>query len=153
VKIEIKDNHEIHYPPSHLDELVIRHGGPPLADMISESEREMAILAEDFLATLGDSIAAMRKGLGTLGTGGHRAIYLEAFSLMGIAGTLGYPILGDLAGPLCDLVEDAPADGGKRHDLIEVTIDGIAWAAANQVRESADPRAKEMFARLEEARG
>ena len=153
MKIEAKHKHEIHHPPSRLLELVDRRGGPPLEEMVAAAEEDIALLVDEYPASIETSIARMRQALAMIETGGHRTIFKEAFDMKGLASTLKQPLLGELARWLCDVTHDHPADDEKRHQLIEVYIDAIAWTLAHQVREASDPRAGEMLAELEEARG
>ena len=155
MKVEKKQNYEIHHPPERLAELVDKQGGRPLEDMIADASEGLARLSEHFPEIVGQSVAKMRDGLALIETGdaaGLRTIFKEAFNIKGQAAIFNYAFLGDLAKSLCELTEDQTTHASRQHDLIKVNIDALAWALAGQVRDGDDPRAVEIIVKLEEAR-
>ena len=152
MKIDVKDNYEIHYPPSRLAALVSKEGGKSLEDMIADAERDLARLIDDFPHLVGNSVAVMREGLASIDSdeaGGLHEIFREAFDIRGQAATLHYSFLGDLGQSLCRLTDNVAAVDEERLELIKVFIDAIAWAATNQVQDGNEPEAAELRANLD----
>jgi hypothetical protein len=76
------------------------------------------------------------------------ALYMRAHDLKGLAPTLGYPLIHDLAAALCTLIDDDSLPFDRRAAVVDDHIDAIRMLVHRQVRTAADPVGRQVLHQL-----
>jgi hypothetical protein len=128
--------------------------GPGL-DVVARAEAALKALAGQFARWLQDEIDkldAARARVAAEGLSGEagEALYMHAHDLKGLGGTYEFPIVTQMAGSLCDLLEDPMRRPGVSIALIDVHLDTIKAAVQGGIRDGDHPIGHAMLVALED---
>ena len=156
MKIESRGTYEVHHPPNRLESKVMRTGGPGIDEIIAEATVGLARLAERYPDIVGRAIAFMRERLSALETHESplenlKGLFKVAHDIKGQAATFGYPLLGDIAASMCQLMSEREDLMLRRIDLLTLYVDSMTWAMAQQLHDPSDPRARALLATMASA--
>ena len=76
-------------------------------------------------------------------------LYFRAHDLKGLGSTYGYPVVTEIAGSLCRLIDDPATRLRAPLFLLDAHIDGIKAAVRGNIRESDNPVAKSLLSELD----
>jgi hypothetical protein len=112
--------------------------------MIAKAEAALARMTEFFGPWLGEEIeqlAAARSDIRDLGYTPEtaEALNIRAHELKSMGSTFGFPVITDIAGCLCRLVEEPETRMAAPLYLIDAHIDAIGAAARDNVHDSNHP--------------
>lgn len=125
---------EVVHPPKNLKHLLFQAagGGTSQIDMeaIERAEKAMERLSVSFDMWMDDEVETLRKahqGTKSEGMSGdaRKALFRAAHDIRGEAATLGFPLVGQAAGSLADLLSMLPEDVEIPDALIEGHVQGI----------------------------
>ena len=77
------------------------------------------------------------------------ALYHRAHDLKGLGTTYGYPIISQIAGTLCRLIDTQDKRRLSPLPLVDVHVEAIKAAARNQIRSDDDPVGRALVVELE----
>ncbi len=131
----------------------LRAAGPSPQEAIARAEAAVAGMAADFDTWLDEAVAtlqAARHGFDARpGDAQARAdLFRAAHSVKGIAGTVGFPLVGRLADGLCTALERVPADVAIPTVLIDQHVDSIRAVVAEGARGDGSAIARTLVDRL-----
>ncbi|MCB1482174.1 MAG: Hpt domain-containing protein [Rhodobiaceae bacterium] len=141
-KNEPEEELEVVHPPKNLKHLVFQAsgGGSSQIDLeaIERAEHAMEKLSVSFNMWMEDEIDTLRKAhdgtkKGDMAGESRQALFRAAHDIRGEAGTLGFPLVGQAAGSLADLLCMLPEDAS----IPEALIDGHVQAICAMLRENA----------------
>lgn len=125
---------EVVEPPSNLKHIVSEgeEGGPPQidTDAIDRAEKAMDKLSVSFNVWIGDDVNALREAYKRvdehgLEGGAREQLFRTAHDLRGESANLGFPLVGQIASSLADLVSLLPDDTHVPPALIESHVQAI----------------------------
>jgi chemotaxis protein histidine kinase CheA len=156
VEIESKGNYEIHHPPNRLGSIVTQSGGPSLDEIVAKASVGLERLAERYPEIATRSIAEMTARVRAMESGTRpaenlRALAKAAHDIKGQAATFGYPLLGDIAASLCQMVFEHEAVALQRTDLLSLYVRSMIWVMDQSIRDATDAKGRELFASLADA--
>lgn len=127
-------NVEIYTPPNKLMEAIGNGSGPALREMQQEAERRLSATVAGFEDVLHETIARMKLILQSDGDAKskHTKLFAEAHDIKGQASTFGYPLVSQVAQSICTAISDVPKKLSDQPDLLELHVNAISWAFANQ---------------------
>ncbi len=156
MKIESRGSYEVHHPPNRLESKVTRSGGPSIDEIVAEASAGLARLAERYPDIAGRAIASMCERLSAMEWHENplenlKGLFKIAHDIKGQAATFGYPLLGDIAASMCQLMTEREDLALRRIDLLTLYVDSMTWAMAQQLRDPSDPRARALLASMASA--
>jgi chemotaxis protein histidine kinase CheA len=77
------------------------------------------------------------------------ALYHRAHDLKGLGSTYGYPIISQIAGTLCRLIDTVEKRRAAPLDLVEVHVESIKAAARNKITSDEDATGRALVKALE----
>jgi len=80
--------------------------------------------------------------------GNMEALYHRAHDLKGLGATYGFPIISQIAGTLCRLIDSADRRKSAPMSLVAVHVEAIKAAARNGIRTDDDPVGKALVLEL-----
>lgn len=77
-------------------------------------------------------------------------VYQAAHNIKGQAATLGYPLVGSVAGSLCNLIEEVPSPASLPKALLEQHVDAIRAMVSENARDDGNRVGTALLAKLTE---
>lgn len=128
---------DLYYPPNRLVRAIGIGDGPSLREMEEAAEQRLKISKAIYKTILRDTISRMKKVmLSNLDPGEQQqAIFVDAHDIKGQATVLGYPLAGEIAASICAAIKEVPAKLREHPDLLNLHVNALDWAFANQHNE------------------
>jgi hypothetical protein len=145
---------EIIDPPTTLKDHIRRTPGGDSLDMsvVIKAETALEKISSDFPDWMAKEIEALRslrdefrvKGLDDESA---REFFLHLHNVRGQAATLGFPLVGQIAGSLCEVVQNVPAKDIPK-EVIENHVDAIFAIVNEKATGTGNAIARKLVARL-----
>ncbi len=140
-------DHEVITPPNKLQGAVARalDGDDPVA----RAEAALAQLSGEFTGWMHDECDQLDRARRVVQQDGlaalpREALFRAAHDIKGQAATLGFPLVSEIAGSLCRLIDEAPDPRRIPLDLIDQHVDAVRAV----IREHGRPNAAAIAAKL-----
>lgn len=123
-------------------------------DAVARAEAALAAMSVNFEEWLKVEITKLDSAMSLIQSKGRsdmsmEALYHRAHDLKGLGTTYGYPIISQIAGTLCRLIDGPEKRLNSPLPLIEVHVEAIKAAARNQIRTDDDPVGRVLVKELE----
>lgn len=123
-------------------------------DAVARAEAALAAMSVNFEAWLQAEITRLGDAMATVHAAGRseasmEALYHRAHDLKGLGATYGYPIISQIAGTLCRLIDTAEKRQTSPLPLVEVHVEAIKAAARNKITTDEDAIGKALVQELE----
>lgn len=123
-------------------------------DAVARAEAALAAMSVNFEEWLKVEITKLDNAMSLVHSQGRsdmsmEALYHRAHDLKGLGTTYGYPIISQIAGTLCRLIDSADKRRLSPLPLVEVHVEAIKAAARNQIRSDDDPVGRALVTELE----
>ena len=159
VHVQAFADHVILTPPNRLKQRaarIVEPNGREPTDPVLRAENALKLLSNEFDAWMSMEIealdAARGAALGASDLTDLAALYRASHDIRGQAATLGFPLAGQIADGLCELIERTGARLPSQ-TLIDLHVDAIKAMVRQNVRERDDPIGVALVRRLRELRG
>ena len=146
-------DHEVITPPNKLAAVVV----PAIAgdDPVARAEAALAQLSSEFSDWMHDECAQLEAARQAIRTGGldvlpREALFRAAHDIKGHAATLGFPLVSDIAGSLCRLIEETRDPRRIPLALIDQHVDAVRAIIREHGRARAETIATELTRTLRE---
>jgi chemotaxis protein histidine kinase CheA len=121
---------------------------------VARAEAALAAMAVNFDEWLRIEITRMEGAMSAVQSQGRNegnmeALYHRAHDLKGLGATYGFPIISQIAGTLCRLIDSADRRMSAPMSLVAVHVEAIKAAARNGIRTDDDPVGKALVLELE----
>jgi chemotaxis protein histidine kinase CheA len=121
---------------------------------VARAEAALAAMAVNFDEWLKIEITRMEGAMSAVQSQGRNegnmeALYHCAHDLKGLGATYGFPIISQIAGTLCRLIDSADRRRSAPLALVGVHVEAIKAAARNDIRTDNDPVGKALVLELE----
>jgi hypothetical protein len=121
---------------------------------VARAEAALAAMAVNFDEWLKIEITRMEVAMSAVQSQGRteasmEALYHRAHDLKGLGATYGFPIISQIAGTLCRLIDSAERRMSAPMSLVGVHVEAIKAAARNGIRTDDDPVGKALVRELE----
>jgi len=121
---------------------------------VARAEAALAAMAVNFDEWLNTEITRMESAMSAVQSQGRNednmeALYHRAHDLKGLGATYGYPIISQIAGTLCRLIDSGDRRMSAPMSLVGVHVEAIKAAARNGTRTDDDPVGKALVLELE----
>jgi chemotaxis protein histidine kinase CheA len=121
---------------------------------VARAEAALAAMAVNFDEWLKIEITRMEVAMSAIQSQGRteanmEALYHRAHDLKGLGATYGFPIISQIAGTLCRLIDNAERRMSAPMSLVGVHVEAIKAAARNGIRTDDDPVGKALVLELE----
>lgn len=121
---------------------------------LAKAEAALKGLADNFDQWMQDELTkldAARERVRAEGFNAETAenLYFRAHDLKGLGSTYGYPVVTQIAGSLCRLIDDPATRLKAPLFLLDAHIDGIKAAVRGDIRDASAPIAKSLLDELE----
>ena len=123
------------------------------AGAVARAEAALAAMAVNFDEWLKIEITRMEVAMSAVQSQGRtevsmEALYHRAHDLKGLGATYGFPIISQIAGTLCRLIDSAERRMSAPMSLVAVHVEAIKAAARNGIRTDDDPVGKALVLEL-----
>jgi Asp-tRNA(Asn)/Glu-tRNA(Gln) amidotransferase C subunit len=157
----VRKDHSVIIPPATLRERAMTLGGNSKdgfdTSALARAEEALATLATDFTAWMRDEATkletareAFRQAPETEDS--QQVLYRAAHDIRGQGRTFGYPLAGEIADGLCDLIDGCEEMDAHVLELIDAHIDAIRAVVRDDVRDEKNAMARNVVAELKGAR-
>jgi hypothetical protein len=150
----IAEEREIIDPPVSLKEHIRRTPGGDALDMSVVAKAEIALqeISADFPKWMTKEIDALRAmrdmfRANGLSAASAREFFLHLHNVRGQAATLGFPLVGQIAGSLCEVVQNVPVKDIPK-EVVENHIDAILAIVNEKAFGDGNEVARKLVARL-----
>ena len=121
---------------------------------VARAEAALAAMSVNFDEWLKIEITRLESAMSLVQSEGRsemsmEGLYHRAHDLKGLGTTYGYPIISQIAGTLCRLIDSAEKRRSAPMPLVPVHVDAIRAAARNGIRTDDDPVGKALVLELE----
>jgi hypothetical protein len=121
---------------------------------LAKAEAALKGLADNFDQWMQDELTKLDAARARVTAEGYNAetaenLYFRAHDLKGLGATYGYPVVTQIAGSLCRLIDDPATRMKAPLFLLDAHIDGIKAAVRGNIRDSAHPVAKSLTDELD----
>jgi len=121
---------------------------------VARAEAALAAMAVNFDEWLKIEITRMEVAMSAVQSQGRteasmEALYHRAHDLKGLGATYGFPIISQIAGTLCRLIDSVERRMSAPMSLVVVHVEAIKAAARNGIRTDDDPVGKALVLELE----
>jgi hypothetical protein len=158
VPADVYADHVVLRPPNKLKARAVRHidpKDPAEGDPVLRAEHALGLLSHEFDRWMDaeiDVLEAARVAVAESRDAGSLAdVYRAAHDLRGQAATFGFPLAGEIADGLCDLM-DRLGDRPPSQSLIDRHVEAIRAIVREGARDRDHPLAAELAAGLAEMR-
>ena len=157
----VHKDYSVIIPPNTLRDRAMSIGGKSKdgfdTEALERAEQALAALADDFSQWMHDESAKLDAARGVFQTGTSnddhmQTLYRAAHDIRGQGRTFGYPLAGELADGLCDLLDGAENMDEKTVELVDAHIDAIRAVVRDGVRDEKDMTARVLIGELRSAR-
>ena len=123
-------------------------------DAVARAEAALAAMSVNFEEWLKAEIARLDSAMALVLSGGRsdmsmEALYHRAHDLKGLGTTYGYPIISQIAGTLCRLIDSPDRRRMSPLPLVEVHVEAIKAAARNRIQSDENPVGRALVLELE----
>lgn len=123
-------------------------------DAVARAEAALAAMSVNFEGWLQAEITRLNSALATVHAEGRseasmEGLYHRAHDLKGLGATYGYPIISQISGTLCRLIDTAEKRLTSPLPLIEVHVEAIKAAARNKITTDEDAIGRALVTELE----
>ena len=123
-------------------------------DAVARAEAALAAMSVNFEGWLQAEITRLSDAMATVQAEGRseastEALYHRAHDLKGLGATYGYPIVSQIAGTLCRLIDNAEKRLTSPLPLIEIHVEAIKAAARNKITTDEDAIGRALVKELE----
>lgn len=158
----VHKDHSVIIPPASLRERAMSIGGNGSKDgfdtsALERAEEALATLATDFSSWMREEATKLesaresfRKAPDT--EDGQQVLYRASHDIRGQGRTFGYPLAGEIADGLCDLIDGSDEMDSHVLELVDAHIDAIRAVVRDDVRDENDKMARRVVAELRSAR-
>ena len=121
---------------------------------LAKAEAALKGLSDNFDQWMADELSKLDAARARITTDGFTAetgesLYFRAHDLKGLGATYGYPVVTEIAGSLCRLIDDPATRLKAPLFLLDAHIDGIKAAVRGNIREADNPIAKSLLSELD----
>ncbi len=152
--LELEEEREIIAPPTSLKNFVRKTAGGDKLDMsvVAQAETALEDISSDFPDWMAKEIEVLRSKRDEIRTRGlspesAREFFLLLHNVRGQAATLGFPLVGELAGSLCEVLQNLAADQIPQ-EVIENHVDAISAIVHERASGDGNDVARKLVARL-----
>jgi hypothetical protein len=148
-------------PPTTLRDRAMSIGGKSKdgfdTEALERAEQALAALADDFSQWMHDESTKLETARAVFhkdpsDEDNVQTLYRAAHDIRGQGRTFGYPLAGELADGLCDLLDGADGLDEKTIELVDAHIDAIRAVVRDDIRDSKDITARVLIGELRSAR-
>lgn len=124
-------------------------------DPVKAAETALARLSQNFDGWMVNGSKELHEAYENLAANGINAetvgrLYQAAHNMKGQAATLGYPLVGDVAGSLCYLIEEVPSPSDLPKALLAQYVDAIRAMVSENARDQQNALGTALLAKLNE---
>ena len=157
----VHKDHSVIIPPTTLRDRAMSIGGGSKdgfdTEALARAEEALAALASDFSQWMSDETANLDAAREAFLAAPHdesnqQKLYRAAHDIRGQGRTFGFPLAGELADGLCDLIDGADDMSEQVVELVDAHIDAIRAVVRDDVRDEGDKVARDLMAELRSAR-
>ncbi|BCJ91277.1 hypothetical protein IZ6_20120 [Terrihabitans soli] len=158
----VHKDHSVIIPPTTLRDRAMSIGGNGSKDgfdtsALEKAEEALAALAEDFSSWMHEEtnkLEAARESFhkAPQAEDNQQILYRASHDIRGQGRTFGYPLAGEIADGLCDLLDGAEDINAQVIELVDAHIDAIRAVVRDDVRDGSDKVARSVVAELRSAR-
>ena len=159
----VHKDHSIIIPPTTLRDRAMSIGGAGATkdgfdvDALERAEKALAQLETNFVSWMSDETAkleaAREKFKAAPDTPDNQQIlYRASHDIRGQGRTFGYPLAGEIADGLCDLIDGVEAIERQIIELIDAHVDAIRAIVRDEMRNEDNTLARSVIAELRTAR-
>jgi hypothetical protein len=121
---------------------------------LAKAEAALKGLSDSFGQWMQDELVKLDAARERIRVDGYTAetaenLYFRAHDLKGLGATYGYPVVTEIAGSLCRLIDEPATRLKAPLFLLDAHIDGIKAAVRGNIREADNPIAKSLLAELD----
>jgi chemotaxis protein histidine kinase CheA len=123
-------------------------------DAVARAEAALAAMSVNFEEWLKAEITRLESAMSLVQSEGRtdmsmEALYHRAHDLKGLGTTYGYPIISQIAGTLCRLIDSSDKRRVSPLPLVIVHVDAIKAAARNRIQSDENPVGRALVKELE----
>lgn len=159
----VHKDHSVIIPPATLRDRAMSIGGNGSTkdgfdtSALARAEEALATLAEDFSSWMREEATKLEAARESFRQApatedAQQVLYRAAHDIRGQGRTFGYPLAGELADGLCDLIDGADEMDAQVLELVDAHIDAIRAVVRDDVRDDNDKVARSLIAELRSAR-
>jgi hypothetical protein len=120
---------------------------------LAKAEAALKGLSDNFDQWMQDELTKLDAARAHITSDGFTAetgenLYFRAHDLKGLGSTYGFPVVTEIAGSLCRLIDDPATRLKAPLFLLDAHIDGIKAAVRGDIRDADNPVAKSLLAEL-----
>lgn len=154
-------DHSVIIPPTTLRDRAMSIGGGSKdgfdLEALARAEEALAALATDFSQWMRDETVKLEKAREAFRVkpdeeDGQQTLYRAAHDIRGQGRTFGYPLAGELADGLCDLIDGAEEIDAQVIELVDAHVDAIRAVVRDDVRDDSSKVAHDLIIELRSAR-
>jgi hypothetical protein len=145
---------EIIDPPDNLKDRILRTPGGDALDMsvVAKAETALEEISDEFPQWMESELVALRTLRDAVHTNGlsednKHEFFLHLHNVRGQAATLGFPLAGQIAGSLCEVIQHVPANDIPR-DVIDNHVNAIVAIVNEKASGQGSEIARKLTARL-----
>ena len=121
---------------------------------LAKAEAALKGLSNNFDQWMQDELTKLDAARDRIKAEGYTAetgesLYFRAHDLKGLGATYGYPVVTEIAGSLCRLIDDPATRLKAPLFLLDAHIDGIKAAVRGNIRDTDNPVAKSLLSELD----
>jgi chemotaxis protein histidine kinase CheA len=158
----VHKDHSVIIPPAALRDKAMSIGGNGTKDgfdtsALERAEEALATLAVDFSSWMHEEASKLETARESFHKApqtedGQQILYRASHDIRGQGRTFGYPLAGELADGLCDLIDGAEEMNAQVLELVDAHIDAIRAVVRDDLRDENDKTARTVVAELRSAR-
>jgi chemotaxis protein histidine kinase CheA len=157
----VHKDHSVIIPPTTLRDRAMSLGGTSKDGFdtaaLARAEEALATLATDFSVWMRDEATKLETARETFRKApaeedNQQVLFRASHDIRGQGRTFGYPLAGDIADGLCDLIDGTEEMTGQVLDLIDAHIDAVRAIVRDEVRDEGDTVARRVVDELRSAR-
>lgn len=157
----VHKDHSVIIPPTTLRDRAMSLGGTSKdgfdTEALARAEEALATLATDFSVWMRDEAAKLEAARETFRKApgeedNQQVLYRASHDIRGQGRTFGYPLAGEVADGLCDLIDGCEEMTVQVLDLIDAHIDAVRAIVRDDVRDEGDAVARRVVGELKSAR-
>jgi chemotaxis protein histidine kinase CheA len=158
----VHKDHSVIIPPASLRDRAMSIGGNGTKDgfdtsALERAEEALATLAEDFSSWMREEAVKLEAARESFSKApdtedAQQILYRASHDIRGQGRTFGYPLAGEIADGLCDLLDGADEIDAHVLELVDAHIDAIRAVVRDDVRDENDKMARRVVAELRAAR-
>lgn len=159
----VHKDHSVIMPPTTLRDRAMSIGGKGASkdgfdtEALARAEEALAQLADDFSSWMREEATKLESARESFRKApqtedGQQILYRASHDIRGQGRTFGYPLAGEIADGLCDLIDGADEMSAHVLELVDAHIDAIRAVVRDDIRDDKDTTARSLVAELKVAR-